>query len=360
MINTGLDFNSLILLLFLSKQLLLKFRLLNTAILISFIELFFAENTVTSVSDILIIRDDNSTSSGMIFEDAVSAGYNVTAILPELINYEIIESHRLTIVSTGSNPNALINNYMRFLIQRYADEGGKVIIEGGQTGYIALVNPVYPSFQNKVLKINHWTSHDGGNIKIFPAYTGSNLANVPNILSPEIKINFKENTDMDACSNNQYSELFYSTTEYTDKAGIVVYPSVNDPQIINYCFSYAAAEDRSEIKNLLINSIYNLIGSPVSVNQTSSEIPSGYVLEQNYPNPFNSSTVIKFRLPESVSVSINIYDMNGKEINNPLNGFLQPGNYEIKLTYEILSSGVYFYKMQTEEFSAVKSMLLIK
>ena len=338
----------------------MKFRLLNIAILISFLGLSFTGSALSSVSDILVIKDDNSASSDLIIEDAASAGYSITVILPELINYEIIESHRLTILSTGSNLNALINNYMRFLIQRYADEGGKIIIEGGQSAYFALVNPVYPSFQNKVLKVINWTSHYGGNLRISPVYSGSNLANIPNLLSQEMKINFKENGDMDVCSNNPYSELFYMTTDYSDKAGIIVYPSVNDPQIINYCFSYAAAENRSEIKNLLVNSIYNLIGNPVSVNQINSEIPPGYILEQNYPNPFNPSTVISFSLPEPANVSIRVFNLKGQEINKPVNGFFQTGSYELKLNYETMSSGVYFYEMQTEKFTSVKSMLLIK
>lgn len=338
----------------------MRISYLNTLILISFFVLFFTEKAVTSVSDILVIKDDNSTSSEMIIEDAVSAGYNVTVILPELINYEIIEAHRLTIVSTGSNANALINNYMRYLIQRYADEGGKLIIEGGQTAYIALIHPVYPAFQNKVLKIENWTAHNGGNLNISPAYSGSSLATVPNLLSEEIKINFKENTDMDACSNNPYSEMFYLTASYPDKGGVIVYPSVNDPQIINYCISYAASENRTEVKNLLVNSIYNLIGNPVSVNQLSNEIPPGYLLEQNYPNPFNSSTVIKFRLPESSQVDIILYDLAGREVSHPVKGSFQTGSYEVKLNYGDLSSGVYFYKMQTEKFSAVKFMLLNK
>jgi len=320
----------------------------------------YTGNIFSADTDILVIEDGSSLSSGLIMEDVISAGYSVTSILPEHITYEIIAAHRLTIVSTGSNPNALINNFMRYQIQRYVDEGWKIIVEGGQTAYIALINPVYPAFQNKVLKIMQWTAHDAGDLIISPEYTGSELATVPNILSHSIKFDFKEDTDMDVCSNNSFSEIFYTSSFHPGKAGIIIYPSIDNLQIINYCFSYAKAENRSDIKNLLVNSIYNLIGSPVSVSQINSEIPSGFLLEQNFPNPFNSSTVIKFSLPEPTFAEVSIFDITGKEVNNTFKDFLNPGTYQIKLNLNDLSSGVYIYKLQTEKFTSVKSMILIK
>ena len=88
--------------------------------------------------------------------------------------------------------------------------------------------------------------------------------------------------------------------------------------------------------------------------------PSGFLLQQNYSNPFNPTTTIDFSLPRSQNVSLKIYDILGHEVKSLINGFQKAGNYKIKFNGENLSSGIYFYKLQTESFSRTKKMTLLK
>ena len=81
---------------------------------------------------------------------------------------------------------------------------------------------------------------------------------------------------------------------------------------------------------------------------------------QNYPNPFNPETNIKFVLPKSSFVKLTIYDVAGRELRILLNEYLQSGVYERKFNLSGLSSGLYFYKIETKEFSQIKKMVLIK
>jgi hypothetical protein len=89
-------------------------------------------------------------------------------------------------------------------------------------------------------------------------------------------------------------------------------------------------------------------------------IPSSYKLYNNYPNPFNPITKIKFDLPENSFVKLRIFDMLGREVSNLISQDLKAGQYEVPLNGENLSSGIYFYKIETLKFSDIKKMMLIK
>ncbi|MDD5363585.1 MAG: YCF48-related protein [Ignavibacteria bacterium] len=96
------------------------------------------------------------------------------------------------------------------------------------------------------------------------------------------------------------------------------------------------------------------------INVVSSGIPDSYNLYQNYPNPFNPSTTIKFDVPKSSNVKMTVYDINGRVVENLFNGNIQPGKFEFKWNAAKYSSGFYFVKMESKDFSGIKKMMLIK
>ena len=91
-------------------------------------------------------------------------------------------------------------------------------------------------------------------------------------------------------------------------------------------------------------------------------LPSSFLLEQNYPNPFNPNTTIAFEIPKAGNVVIKLYNIIGKEVMTLVNEFKQPGKYKAVFDADKsrLSSGVYFYKMSSGEFSQTKKMVLLK
>ncbi len=91
-----------------------------------------------------------------------------------------------------------------------------------------------------------------------------------------------------------------------------------------------------------------------------------FALEQNYPNPFNPSTTIEYTVPyvetlraTSPHVTLKIYDTLGREIETLVSKEQEPGNYEVKFDASSLSSGIYFYKLQTGDFVETKKMVLL-
>ena len=89
-------------------------------------------------------------------------------------------------------------------------------------------------------------------------------------------------------------------------------------------------------------------------------ITEGYALNQNYPNPFNPSTVISYQLAVSSFISLNIYDALGKQVGVLVNENKPAGNYSVTFNGANLSSGIYYYKLVSGDFTAVKKMILIK
>jgi N-acetylneuraminic acid mutarotase len=92
----------------------------------------------------------------------------------------------------------------------------------------------------------------------------------------------------------------------------------------------------------------------------SERIPTEFLLHQNYPNPFNPSTNIKFALPKQETVKIEVYSIIGQKIETLLNKPMPAGYHEVEFNGQNLSSGVYFYRIETGEFQDVKKMILLK
>ena len=95
-------------------------------------------------------------------------------------------------------------------------------------------------------------------------------------------------------------------------------------------------------------------------NEVNIGIPAEYSLSQNYPNPFNPETKIDFQLPADGKVSIKLYDISGKEVMQLLNEQKNAGYYSLKLNGSALSSGIYFYTIESGNFVNTKKLMLVK
>ncbi|MCC6549149.1 MAG: T9SS type A sorting domain-containing protein, partial [Ignavibacteriaceae bacterium] len=97
---------------------------------------------------------------------------------------------------------------------------------------------------------------------------------------------------------------------------------------------------------------------------SAEEIHDGSVKEfelmQNYPNPFNPTTDIIFTLPSGDNVRIVVYDLLGKEITTLAEGYLPAGRHTVKFNAFGLSSGIYFYSLQTKDCFKVKKLTVMK
>jgi hypothetical protein len=98
----------------------------------------------------------------------------------------------------------------------------------------------------------------------------------------------------------------------------------------------------------------------IGIKNTSTEMPYTFSLFQNYPNPFNPSTNIKYQIPKNSFVSLKVFDLLGREVQTLVNEKQSAGIYEVKFDGTNLSSGIYFYKIETPDFSKTMKMILVK
>lgn len=96
------------------------------------------------------------------------------------------------------------------------------------------------------------------------------------------------------------------------------------------------------------------------LNEVVIGLPVEFNLSQNYPNPFNPETKISYSIPSEQFVKLQIYDLTGKELMILVNEVKPAGLYEITFNVALLSSGIYFYKIETGGYTEVKRMMLVK
>lgn len=101
-------------------------------------------------------------------------------------------------------------------------------------------------------------------------------------------------------------------------------------------------------------------GSTLTSVENTNELPAEFSLNQNYPNPFNPSTEIEFSIKTSGNVSLKVYDALGNEITTLVNSDLAAGKYKVQFNAKNLSSGVYYYRINSGNFSASRKMMLVK
>ncbi|MFH0736786.1 MAG: T9SS type A sorting domain-containing protein [bacterium] len=98
----------------------------------------------------------------------------------------------------------------------------------------------------------------------------------------------------------------------------------------------------------------------VSVNEDQSGIPNEFALMNNYPNPFNPGTTIKYQIPVSCKVVLEVYSITGEKVTTLVDEVQNAGYYNVDFNISSLSSGIYMYKIQAGNFSTIKKMMILK
>jgi hypothetical protein len=105
---------------------------------------------------------------------------------------------------------------------------------------------------------------------------------------------------------------------------------------------------------------YQYINTAVGIANSSPSLPGIPALNQNYPNPFNPTTTISYELPVGGNVTLNVYDILGKQVARLVDGNQSAGHHTVTFDGSSLRSGVYFYRIQNGTFVDSKKFILIK
>ncbi|MDY0083504.1 MAG: T9SS type A sorting domain-containing protein, partial [Ignavibacteriaceae bacterium] len=126
--------------------------------------------------------------------------------------------------------------------------------------------------------------------------------------------------------------------------------NISNPELITINKLILINTDRQKITNSKTEIIYG----------NAPTLPLDYVLYQNYPNPFNPMTTIQYSIPKKSIVSLKVYDLLGTEIATLVQEEKNRGVYSVDFEGFGMSSGVYFYRLQADEFVQTKKMLYLK
>ncbi len=129
---------------------------------------------------------------------------------------------------------------------------------------------------------------------------------------------------------------------------------------IGYFVTNAALDftDRSYYDISLENPIE--VGGTGIANHLDKTTPTVFQLGQNYPNPFNAATQISFSLPQAGWTELTIYNLLGNKVATLLSAPMDAGSYRIRFEASELKSGIYYYRLTSGNFTAVKKFVLIK
>lgn len=101
-------------------------------------------------------------------------------------------------------------------------------------------------------------------------------------------------------------------------------------------------------------------GGYTGVSETVSQVPDGFALYDAYPNPFNPTTQIRYSLPGNGFVTLKVYDILGQEVATLVSEKQNAGSYTLSFDGSVFASGVYFYRLESSDFSITKKMMLLK
>ena len=226
-------------------------------------------------------------------------------------------------------------------------------------------------FRTKQYTLSWWTI-DNVTIK-GDLGTGFPIPLAPMLVSPENGATLVATNPLLNWNNSLYTEsyrvqvstdsLFASTVYDSSGVPITEFQIPNNGLNINTTYYW-----RVNATNVTGTSPWSIIFhfTTGTTNITlNSEVPKEFRLYDNYPNPFNPTTKIKFDIPKSSYVKLIVYDVLGREIKTLVNEKLNAGRYDVDWPAPSgdgsnYPSGVYFYRLVTDEYVSVKKMLLIK
>lgn len=262
----------------------------------------------------------------------------------------------------------------QMLIANYLDNGGKFFVSGSEIGWdlVEKGSTTDKEFYKKYLKAKYISDAPNNQSKTyytlevvpesFYAALNENTFNFDNGTHGSIDVDWPD--AIEPLSDSTPLFKYKNTNNYAGVAywGLFSLP-VNPGKVIYFSFPFESIYPAETRKN-----VWEIAYSYLSYEPTVSQdinYPKNFSLSQNYPNPFNSETIFEYFIPEnenkkSENVQIIIYDMLGQVVEVLVDKKQSSGIHNVKFSAKNLPSGVYFYQVKTDRFSATKKMILLR
>ncbi len=332
-------------------------------------------NTVSMYTTYLPIYEErkakNSAYSVEIFGNNNGLDYSVTVRVKKLANVPASYSNlvlHLALTETDIPFNwqgqTMVYNAQRLMAPN--ELGTALDFSSGNTVDINL---------NFTLNAN-WIADNCELVSFIQNLDGKEILQGSKVTLPELTVLPVELTSFTAKSSSNQVSLTWTTATEINNSGFEIQKSTDGSEFVSVGFikgngTTTEPKAYSFVDNHLNNVTgklyyrlkqidYNGAFNYSDIVEVVIDLPLEYSLNQNYPNPFNPSTKIKYSVPEQNLVSIVVYGVTGEEIATLVNEVKEAGNYEIEFNALQLSSGVYFYRMTSGDFTSVKKLSVLK
>lgn len=332
-------------------------------------------NTVSMYTTYLPIYEErkakNSAYSVEIFGNNNGLDYSVTVRVKKLANVPASYSNlvlHLALTETDIPFNwqgqTMVYNAQRLMAPN--ELGTALDFSSGNTVDINL---------NFTLNAN-WIADNCELVSFIQNLDGKEILQGSKVTLPELTVLPVELTSFTAKSSTNQVNLTWTTATEINNSGFEIQKSTDGSEFVSVGFikgngTTTEPKAYSFVDNHLNNVTgklyyrlkqidYNGAFNYSDIVEVVIDLPLEYSLNQNYPNPFNPSTKIKYSVPEQNLVSIVVYGVTGEEIATLVNEVKEAGNYEIEFNALQLSSGVYFYRMTSGDFTSVKKLSVLK
>ncbi|MBD3235191.1 MAG: hypothetical protein GF330_00615 [Candidatus Eisenbacteria bacterium] len=313
--------------------------------------------------EIVLVKDGNPEPN--MVADLTALGYLVTEENAGATEPADWPDYDLLVWSAGSQRNPISSSSERAAVEAYVAAGGKLLIEGGEVGYDATVNPGYPSFASGVLHISDFDADDAGRLELRPDQTDHPLVTTPNALPTALPITYDYFADEDALVPLGDATLIYGTQDYPTDAGLLVYEVTgrNEGQIVFYAFDYNALTNGGDAAALLENTVAYLVGENQSVPETSSAAPPH--LSRIYPSVTRDGAVLQLRLSDAAPVQVDLFDATGRRVRRIASGPLSAGAHLLHWdgrdeTGHAAPAGVYFLRASIPQAAAARRIVVVE
>jgi hypothetical protein len=289
----------------------------------------------TNVTPPMVIR--GNIISGGLYTNAGGISFLPIGSANIVIENNVIRKNRYGIAFAASTITAYVNNN---IIDTNNIQGSPAL--GGSGLNFNSPAPMNVICTRNKIRGNLWGITIQGGAK-------PNLGNIGNSDTTDIGLNqlyWNSNT-------GQVYDL-YNNTKDSIKAENNFWGTANLDSIEAHIFHKPDLDTLGFVDYLPIRTVTS-IGS-----SNTASLVNGFKLYDAYPNPFNPTTSISFEVSKTANVVLNIYDLTGKLVQTLFNGVREPGKYEIQFNAEKLSSGMYFYRIESDGFTETKKLMLLK
>lgn len=147
---------------------------------------------------------------------------------------------------------------------------------------------------------------------------------------------------------------------YDDSASVAIKCDYVKTKGLGGTIIWALGQDILSGNQPLLDVIGASLRSPTIVQLRSQEIPASMTLEQNYPNPFNGQTIIRYSMARTGRVTLRLFDALGRVVQTLVDGEQAQGAYEVTLSTNSLATGIYIYRIQHQNASLSRSMIVLR